>query len=157
NYLMRLRWFGGKGRGLEHIRIKSHARIPAAENSIVILLLEVSYKEGLPDMFQLPVAFGKGEIAVKLKERCPQSVISLLNVNGEEGTLYDAIYGIDYQQAIIEYMARNERIALPAGELVFSGSDVLKQHLSQQEKIRPKVISAEQSNTSITYDNAFYL
>lgn len=157
NYIMRLRWFGGKGRGLEHIRIKSHARIPTEDSSIIIFLLEVSYRDGLPDLFQLPVAFGKGEIAVKLKERCPQSVISLLKVNGEEGTLYDAIYGIDFQQVIIENMARSERIGLPVGELVFSGSDALKAHMSQQEKIRPRVISAEQSNTSITYDNAFYL
>jgi maltose alpha-D-glucosyltransferase/alpha-amylase len=157
NYIMRLRWFGGKARVMENIHVVSHAVIPLEENSIIILLLEVSYRDGLPDMYQLPIAFGKGEVGSKLKESCAQSVISLLNVDGEDGILYDAIYGLDYQQAIIEHMANNHHVELPNGELVFTGNEELKQHVAEQEKIRPKVLSAEQSNTSITYDNAYFL
>ncbi|MDB5110855.1 MAG: trehalose synthase [Mucilaginibacter sp.] len=157
NYLMRLRWFGGKGRGLENIRIVDHAIIPLDENSVIILLLEVSYRDGLPDMYQLPVAFGKGQFSFKLQDTCPQSIISLLKVNGEEGVLYDALYGYEYQQAIIQNMANHHVIGLHNGELVFSGNRSLKKHMLQQEKMRPKILSAEQSNTSITYDNAYYL
>jgi maltose alpha-D-glucosyltransferase/alpha-amylase len=156
-YLMHLRWFGGKGRGLENIRIVDNAVIPLAENSVIILLLEVSYRDGLPDMYQLPVAYGRGQFSFKLQDNCPQSVIALLKVNGEEGVLYDAIYGMEMQQAIIQHMAEHHTIGLKDGELIFSGSRALKKHVQAQVKIRPKVLSAEQSNTSITYDNAWYL
>src|SRR5690606_685357 len=60
-YLARLRWFGGKSRGLENIRVVDYANVPLDENSAYILLTEVSYRDGLPDLYQLPVAFAKGE------------------------------------------------------------------------------------------------
>jgi maltose alpha-D-glucosyltransferase/alpha-amylase len=156
-YIMRLRWFGGKGRGMERVRIINSAILPVGENSIIILLLEVTYRDGLPDQYQLPVAFGKGQFGFKLQDNCPQAVITLLKVNGEEGVLYDAIYGMDFQRAIIEHMANHSHAALTHGELVFSGNRSLKKHVAENEKVRPKVLSAEQSNTSITYDNAYYL
>ena len=157
NYLMHLRWFGGKGRGLENISIVDTAALPAGENNIFILLLEVSYRDGLPDMYQLPVAWGKGQFGFKLQDNCPQSVVCLLNINGEDGVLYDAIYGFDMQEAIIQHMAAHQTVSQRHGDLVFSGTRALKKHMLSQVRVKPKVMSAEQSNTSITYDNAWYL
>ena len=157
SYMMKMRWFGGKARGVERIEIKDHAVIPLQENSAVIFLIEVSYQNGLPDTYQLPVAFGRGEFSYRVKETCPQSVISGIRVAGEEGVLYDAIYGLDLQLAIINNMAHNHRLNLRSSELEFSGSRELKKHVLEHEKIKPRVLSAEQSNTSITYDNCFFL
>jgi maltose alpha-D-glucosyltransferase/alpha-amylase len=157
NYMMRLRWFGGKGRGMETVKVVDHALIPMEENAAIILLLEVTYRDGLPDMYQLPVACGLGQFSYKLQDNCPQSVISLLKINGEDALLYDAIYGIDFQQAIINNMARNHEISQDNSELHFSSNRQLKRHVVTNPKPKPRVISAEQSNTSITYDNTFYL
>jgi maltose alpha-D-glucosyltransferase/alpha-amylase len=156
-YMMQLRWFGGKGRGVENMRIVNNAVIPLKENSTIILLIEVTYRDGLPDMYQLSIAFGKGEIGRKLQDAYPQAIIAQLKVSGEEGVLYDAIYGLDFQEAIINNMANHSRVGLANGELVFSGSRTLKKHLAEQEKLRPKVLAAEQSNSSITYDNSYFL
>jgi maltose alpha-D-glucosyltransferase/alpha-amylase len=157
NYLMHLRWFGGKGRGMENIRIIDSAQLPAGEDNIFILLLEVSYRDGLPDMYQLPVAWASGQFSYKLQDNCPQSVVCLLNVNGEQGILYDAIYGYNMQEAIIQHMANHDTVASRHGELAFSGNRSLKKHMLANVNVKPKVMSAEQSNTSITYDNAWYL
>jgi maltose alpha-D-glucosyltransferase/alpha-amylase len=157
NYMTRLRWFGGKGRGMETVRIIDNAMIPMDDNPAFILLLEVTYRDGLPDMYQLPVACGLGQFSYKLQDNCPQSIIALMNVNGEEAVLYDAIYGIDLQQAIIKNMAQHQDISQGNSELHFSGNKQLKKHLQENPKTKPRVISAEQSNTSITYDNTFYL
>ena len=157
NYLMHLRWFGGKGRGMENIRIIDSAQLPAGEDNIFILLLEVSYRDGLPDMYQLPVAWASGQFSFKLQDNCPQSVVCLLNINGEQGILYDAIYGYNMQEAIIKHMANHDTIGSRHGELAFSGNRSLKKHMLANVNVKPKVMSAEQSNTSITYDNAWYL
>jgi maltose alpha-D-glucosyltransferase/alpha-amylase len=157
NYMTRLRWFGGKARGMETVRIVDHAVIPFEENSAFILLMEVSYRDGLPDLYQLPVAFGKDALASKLRENCPQSVIANLNVNGEDGILYDAIYGYDLQQAIITNMANNHAVPQAQGKLEFSGNEELKLHVQANPETKPKMLSAEQSNTSITYDGTYYL
>jgi maltose alpha-D-glucosyltransferase/alpha-amylase len=157
NYLMHLRWFGGKGRGMENIQIIDSAQLPAGEDNIFILLLEVSYRDGLPDMYQLPVAWASGQFSFKLQDNCPQSVVCLLNINGEQGILYDAIYGYNMQEAIIQHMANHDTVASRHGELAFSGNRSLKKHMLANVNVKPKVMSAEQSNTSITYDNAWYL
>jgi maltose alpha-D-glucosyltransferase/alpha-amylase len=157
NYMMRLRWFGGKGRGMESVKIIDHAQIPTAGSQVYLLLLEVSYRDGLPDMYQLPVAFGDGDFATKTKDACPQAIIALLNIDGQEGVLYDAIYGFEMQQAILGLFAHSKTVAQENSELIFTGNKQLKQHVLANPKTKPKVLSAEQSNTSITYDNSFYL
>jgi maltose alpha-D-glucosyltransferase/alpha-amylase len=157
NYMMHLRWFGGKGRGMETLKIIDHAVLPMEPNNAYILLMEVSYRDGMPDLYQLPVAFGKGQFSYKIQDNCPQSVIALLDLNGEEGVLYDAIYGLELQQLILTQMAHHHTISQGRSELHFAGNKRLKKHVLENPRTKPRVISAEQSNTSITYDNTFYL
>jgi maltose alpha-D-glucosyltransferase / alpha-amylase len=158
NYLMRMRWFGGKGRGIEHIRVVTYASVPVNETTNVkFLLIEVSYQSGLPETYQLPVAFGKDHFAYKVKEYCPQAVLAKLKVGHEEGVLYDAIYGLDLQEAIIKNMAGKNTISLHDSEMRFIGNARLQKYMQETEKVKPRVISAEQSNTSIVYDNQFFL
>jgi maltose alpha-D-glucosyltransferase/alpha-amylase len=157
SYLMRMRWFGGKGRVIESIRIINHVSMPANDTHIVFMMTEVTYQSGLPEIYQLPVAFGRDQFAFKVKEYCPQAVLSRLKVGVEEGVLYDAIYGLDLQDAIIHHMAENKTIAVASSELKFKGNDKVQKHVLAHEKIKPKVLSAEQSNTSIIYDNCFFL
>lgn len=158
DYLMKVRWFGGKGKGIENIRIINHFIFPI-ENSlpIFILLLEINYQDGLPEWYQLPVAYGKDPYANQVKESCPQSVISRIKIgNEEEGVLYDAIYGIELQEAIINGLANQQVLSSKNNELHFSGNKALKKHIRETEKIKPKVLSGEQSNTSITYDGKYF-
>ncbi len=157
SYLLRMRWFGGKGRSIESIHIVKHARIPLKEDDAVIFLIEVHYNSGLPEMYQLPVAFGKGEFASKIMENCPQAVICRLNIKEEEGILYDAIYGEEFQQGVLRKMSLNQSIALKNSEIEFYGSKALKKHLQTHDKVTPKMIEGEQSNSSVIYDNRFFL
>jgi maltose alpha-D-glucosyltransferase/alpha-amylase len=157
SYLMRMRWFGGKSQGIENIRIINHVPLPANGTTIVFLLIEVSYQSGLPETYQLPVGFGKDHLAFKISEYCPMAVLAKLKVGHEEGVLYDAIYGIDLQDAIIHNLAEGKNITLGNSELRFAGNETVRQYVRDHEKIRPRVVSAEQSNTSIIFDNAFFL
>ncbi|RYE27731.1 MAG: alpha-amylase, partial [Sphingobacteriaceae bacterium] len=155
NYLLQMPWFDGKSKRIENVKITDCAEVPAMENSIFYFLLEVAYQDGFPDKFQLPVAFGKQPFAFKTQETCPNAVISKLIVNGEEGILYDAIYGLDLQMAILELASSHHTIHLKNSELVFEGSKSLKNHLKEHDKIKPRVLSASQVNTLIIYDNVF--
>lgn len=156
-YLCKMRWFGGKGRIIENIRVVNHAEISLPSDSSIILVIEVRYESGLPEIYQLPVAFTTDLLAQKLKDSCPQSVIARLNVGGQEGVLYDALYGIELQEALLLNIANGIRIPQRNSELHFHGTEALASHVAQQERIRPKVMSAEQSNTSLTYDGKFFL
>jgi len=158
DYMMKMRWFGGKGKGVTGIKILTHASIPLGTNPpAYILLIEVSYHDGLPEMYQLPVAYGKEPFAYRVRENCPQAVISRIQVgNEEEGVLFDAIYGLELQQALIENMAHSHTVPAHQSEIHFTGTKTLKHHIKENPKVKPKVLSGEQSNTSITYDGKFF-
>jgi maltose alpha-D-glucosyltransferase/alpha-amylase len=155
-YVMKLRWFGGKGRIIENFRIINHATLPLPENNIYFLLMEVQYQSGLPEIYQLPVAFGLPPFAFKVKDSCPQAVIARLKVGEVEGVLYDAIYGLELQQALITHIAENQIVQLD-NTIIFNGNEILRNYISSNKNPKPKVLGGEQSNTSITYDNKFFL
>jgi maltose alpha-D-glucosyltransferase / alpha-amylase len=157
NYFTGMRWFGGKGKGIENIKILNQVTIPLKVLSSVILLVEVRYVSGLPETYQLPIAFGTGPFAQKLTDGCPQAVIARLVVGESEGILYDGIYGIDLQEELIYKMGRRDTLQLPASEIIFFGNDNLEKFTADNSKIKPRVLSGEQSNTSIIYDNKFFL
>ena len=157
-YMKRMRWFGGKSRIVENIRIADHATVPMGEKSARFLLLEVTYESGLPETYQLPVAFGKDAFATKIKENCAQAIIAQMKIGEEEGILYDAVYGLELQEIILNNIAHPDKpIRLKNSEIRFYGNDVVKQYVEEHEKIKPRILSAEQSNTSIIYDNRFFL
>ncbi|MEX1238733.1 MAG: maltose alpha-D-glucosyltransferase, partial [Cyclobacteriaceae bacterium] len=156
-YMMQLRWFGGKGRVIENMQVIQHAVIDLGEYSAVIFLIEVTYQSGLPDVYQLPVSFAPLSIGLKLQESSPKAVISKMKINGVDGLLYDALYGAPLQEAMIHFMCKGHRIKLKNSQLIFSANERLVIPPGEQEKLRPKVLSGEQSNTSIIYGNRFFL
>jgi maltose alpha-D-glucosyltransferase/alpha-amylase len=156
-YFIQLRWFGGKGRIIESFEIINHAVIPLTDYSAIFFLIEVTYQSGLPEIYQLPVSFAQGTFALRLQDSCPKSIISKMTINGVDGVLYDALFGAPLQEALITMMVNNHRIALAQGQLIFSGSDLLQQHITENESIKPRVLSGEQSNTSLTFGNRFFL
>jgi len=156
-YISRLRWFGGKGRVVENISITQYAVIPMAQSFAAILLINVTYQSGSAETYQLPVACATGELSAKLRMSCQQSVIAFLNNIEPNAILYDAIYGIDYQKALVTHLASNQLISMRGSVIQFAGNHLLENYVHQQETIKPRVVSAEQSNTSIIYDNRFFL
>ena len=158
DYLMKMRWFGGKGRSIQNLNIINHAELPLKNSPCVLLLIEVSYESGMPEIYQLPVTFGGGQVAEKTIESCPQSVICRFKVDKEEeGILYDALYGRALQQFIFERMAARQNIALKDSEISFYGEKQLKKYLKEHDEVKSKVLAAEQSNTSIIYDSSYFL
>jgi maltose alpha-D-glucosyltransferase/alpha-amylase len=90
-------------------------------------------------------------------EGCPNSVIARAKTNGEDGVLYDAIYGLELQDFILHQMTDKLNVDFAQGELAFYGNDKLKKYVQSIEKVKPRVLGGEQSNTSIIYDNRFFL
>lgn len=152
-YLSKLRWFGGKGRVIENMAVSHHDTIALPESPITFLLIEVTYQSGLPETYFLPVAFGKGIFSFKLKDNCPKSVIAQLRVGDEEGVLYDAIYGLPLQEFFLQKLGASQPVAMSNHQLIFRGDP----DLSEPDKLKPKILSGEQSNTSLTYGNRYFL
>lgn len=156
-YLMKVRWFGGKSRIVHGIKIIDNAPVPMKERNAYLLLIEVTYQSGLPEIYQLPITFATGAAAGKLSESCPRSIIANAIVEKEEGFIYDALFSYEYQLLLFSMMATHHDIPVRNSEVQFTGASSLKKYLKEHDKIRSKILSAEQSNTSITFDNQYFL
>ncbi|GAA4469638.1 maltose alpha-D-glucosyltransferase [Nemorincola caseinilytica] len=157
-YMANMRWFGGKARTIQAIQVMDHVSIPVhGDDDVLLLLIEVSYTSGLPDIYQLPVAFAWGRNATAIKEGSPQAVICQVRTETKNGILYDAIYSNKYRNALFAYMSKDVVHNIDTGEeLYFMGSKGLRQHARNRRTISSKVLSAEQSNSSVIYDKAYF-
>ncbi|MBJ6118622.1 maltose alpha-D-glucosyltransferase [Pontibacter sp. BT310] len=156
-YILNRRWFGGKARTVQRMQIIESIPLQVGNSGAAILLIEVNYNEGLPELYQLPIAFMPKEQEQDLITSQPASVIARVVQNGQEGILYDALYWEDFRQLLLQLMARRRRVrAGDEAELVGHSHNQVGQVL-RDTILTSKILSAEQSNTSIIYDNQFFL
>lgn len=156
-YLKGRRWFGGKGRTMESLRVVRHAVMPVESQTVYFIFMEVNYLEGLPEYYQLPLAFADDTLSVKLLEKCPQSIITKIFIDGSAGVVYDAIYGAPLQYAMLDHMSANGIIPQPNKDvIVFTGKDFMQGFIDQHEALKPRILSAEQSNTSVIYGASLF-
>lgn len=156
-YLVKSTWFNGKMEEIHHVSISNHAVILLEENSAVILLIEVNYNSGLPETYQLSIAFAKDQIAGKLTTHCPESLIAKMTVAGEEGFLCDALYMLSFQQALIRMLAAGAQVQTGDGGLRFYANNSLQQFVTDQQEIKPRVHPNEVFNSAITYNKCYLL
>jgi maltose alpha-D-glucosyltransferase/alpha-amylase len=182
SYLKQQRWFGGKARTIRRLKIED--KIPDNEKAATsfFLLIKVKYSEGSPDTYVLFLSFASyGEIgrpaeeftaegpAVQLDEDWlkinvekilgdhSQAVVSRLFVDGNEGFLFDSLYSREWRDRLLERINRRKRMRGEGGTIISYRGKVFRRILG--DKVLPldsSVLKAEQSNTSILYDNAFF-
>lgn len=158
DYIKTCRWFGGKARTVQKIQILENVSILGNAAIANLLLLEVNYTEGLPDMYLLPLSFASKEKAQKITEEFPQGVIARLRTSDGDGILYDSVYDEEFRKSLLSLIARRKRIKGKRGELlVYPGKRFRSLLADKGLSLASEVLKAEQSNTSILYENIFYL
>jgi len=154
DYVRGCRWFRSKGRIIRNINVIEAARI----DQVQFLFLELNYNEGMPETYFLPLCYLPREKAVLIEQQFPQSVIVYLKAGEEEGTLFDGVYCEDFQRLALDLIAKKRRFKGESGEFSAYPGRLFRGLLAG--KPQPLSISmqkAEQSNTSIIYDEAFIL
>ncbi len=146
-YLKRCRWFGGKGRPIQSVKMAE--TIPVSE-SASITLLQVNYREGEPETYMLPLAYGTGEMTKTLP---PQAVVAMIQGEQEEGVLFDAIFDRDFCAAMLKAMGRRRSFTGTSGTLSAQSNSVFRKLGLGSRIPELKVVGAEQSNTSVFYEN----
>ena len=182
NYLMSCRWFGGKARVIREIKVVD--RFPVVEDSNVshLLFLEVRYAEGPQELYLLPLSFAltkKAEesleeliveglrvkldyewLTIKSKlvmEESPQSIMARFYTKDGEGILYDGAYDSKFRETLFTAIARRKRVRGKRGEMIGHPGRMFRKLLGQREiPLNSQMLKAEQTNTSILYEDRFY-
>ncbi|HVY75140.1 MAG TPA: maltose alpha-D-glucosyltransferase [Puia sp.] len=156
-YLPRSKWFNALHKAFFSVRIGKQELVKLGPHQILILFLDTVYQSGLPEIYHLPVCFVPEEEAVKLKSTYPDAFICRLQCGGNRGFLCDALFIESVQQNLFLYMMSQQSVALRMGKMDFYGDRRLREHRGESNEVKSRLHTSDELNTSITYDNRFFL
>lgn len=156
-YLKQSKWFTGRSKPVYSIEIINQVNIPSSPEAM-LLLIEVTYESGLPEMYQLMVTFVQNAVAKKLGNSFPHSIIAHMQIGGLEGILCDAVYVTTFQQWLFQNLVNNETLTIQeSNQLKFYNNGPLGTYAAQHDDIKPKIYEGNRYQIAITYDNSFFL
>ncbi len=169
-WLPRQRWFGAKSRGIHKARVLDWAELPIATDESnagnghsALFFIQVEYADGPNDLYQLPLALSTGNAADELIAAYPQSVVTTLASSKGPAVLHDASVREDLHAALLDLIATDARLTLTSlekpekeGSLEARASSAFPLD-TLHDQLPSRVGSAEQSNTSILYDDRYIL
>ncbi len=173
-FLMRSRWFGGKGAVIRKVSLVEIIPLPKnADGEISYLLfLEVTYTERPQDLYLLPVSFTlaknpDGSVDESLRDclrtasvssdGSSENILARLSVGDREGILFDGTCDGRFREVLLSVIARRRRLKGERGEIVSRRGEAFRHLLGGKTlPLTSQRVKAEQSNTSILYEDRFY-
>jgi maltose alpha-D-glucosyltransferase/alpha-amylase len=153
------RWFGGKARIIRAVEIME--AIPISR--FYLTLVRVSYDEGAPQTYVIPLSFAGGQRAEGLDRETPEAVLARVR----EGVVYDASWDREFALALLEAIREGRRFKGASGEIVTwpARAADLASAISTApgttdaglSDFEPSIMKVEQSNTSVAYGRRFIL
>ncbi len=155
-YLNARRWFGGKARSKQQIRVAQHIPVGGAQGP-QICLIEVTYKAGSSETYMLPLAYAADGEQEELADN-PGAIVCTLTTDRSSGVVYDAVYNPDFRANLLSLIARRKKSSVGKGQLIsHTGDRVSPKKLLEAADGGSQVVKVEQSNTSILYGNELFL
>jgi maltose alpha-D-glucosyltransferase/alpha-amylase len=159
-YVRNRRWFAGKARKLKSAQISDLVPVPGAVGGAYLAAVVISYAEGDPDTYQLPLAYANAAEAPHIIERWPHSAITWVRLPGEEGRglIYDALGPPAFAEAVLGAIARRRRATGSRGTLVGSTTHAfVRVRGPETVRLEAALSVAEQSNNSVVFGERLIL
>jgi trehalose synthase-fused probable maltokinase len=155
------RWFAGKARAIESVRIVESLPIPCRSSAVTLLFILVEYRDGTPETYAFPVTAALGEQAAQIQKDMPGTIVTTLKVRTKEceqtGVLYDALWNPDFSRTLLSAIGQGSRFTGETGTLIASSTQAYGKLISGGAALEPAVMKAEQSNTSVAYGDRVLL
>ena len=156
SYLPNRRWFGGKARTIAATQIDETVPVPYSSRTALLCFLTVTYLQGDPERYLLPLAASFSDAVPALLKDHPGAAIARVKGPHGEGLLHEALIDTDFCESLFGLIRSRRRLRGEAGELSgFAGESV--RVISPDEGLAPSAVNAEQSNSSVTFGKKFIL
>ena len=149
------RWFGGKAKTIRSAQIVELITIPYRDDQATMVWLQVEYTEGDRETYVLLLGYAQGQ-SKDLQTQMPASVVAQVRSGEETGMLFEATADRHFLLFPLEAIANSRRFSGKEGQLVASQTELFAT-LSDGTALEPRLIKAEQSNTSIIYGDRLIL
>jgi maltose alpha-D-glucosyltransferase/alpha-amylase len=159
SFLKRQRWFGGRTRELSRVAITDVARCPG--DDAVLTLLRAEYRDGGSEAYLLPLARVRGVEASTILTQAPAAVLARVSEpRGEPGAilLCDGVWAPPLRRALLDLVVGAGTLETRGGRLVGRpGAHLAEMVGDGPDTLADRLVSAEQSNTSIRYGDRLML
>jgi len=153
-YLPQQRWFGAKSKTIRDIGVEDWIQL--TDVHAVIVFLRLTYADDTGDLYQLPLAISSGEQADAVRASAPASILANLSTGGRAVVLHDATARENMRQALLTMIDTNGSVEGERSILTGARSSAFDA-IRGGDPLPARTGSAEQSNTSIIYDNRLIL
>lgn len=157
NYLRAMRWFGGKSKKIVSCEVSRFPVIEVNNIKSYLLTIDLRYTDGLPETYFLPVIFiTNPERMIHFIKNETRSVLCYLKTPTKEGIIIDALFSEYFRNELFWLIKNNHTMRVSGGTLKFEAGKILAELDIDKEEIVSEVLKAEQSNTSVIYNNQFF-
>ena len=157
NYIQARRWFASKARTLRNMKVVEQLAISSDANAGRLWFLEVSYLDGPTETYALPVKIVSGDAARAVSQITPQAIIARF-AGTEETILFDAIFDGKFRSQLFEVIVQRHLMKARAGDLMGIAGKTLEAPMAIGViSDKSQVLGGEQSNSSMLFDNKFFL
>jgi len=158
-FLQRQRWYAGKARALDSVRIIDSAQPEGFPATSLLALCEAHYREGEPDLYFLPLGLAHGPEAEQLVREAPGRIITRLDgPDGGGALLYDGLSDPAACRALLMAIEDGRSIPTRAG-IVLALRTTAYSRAPAPAGVPLEVIrgTAEQSNSAVLFDQRLFL
>jgi maltose alpha-D-glucosyltransferase/alpha-amylase len=127
DWLPRKRWFGAKTHKIESVRVRNWVQLAgdakmvrsstngASEPATIpttLFFFEVTYFDGSPDVYQIPLAISAGVVLDEIVAHQPESIIARLKTSAGPAILHDATVSEEFQHELLSLIARDATLPI---------------------------------------------
>ncbi|MEZ6113606.1 MAG: putative maltokinase [Pirellulaceae bacterium] len=162
SFLTRHRWYGGKARTIQDVQLIDSFLVPNSpkQEPMYLLLIQVQYTDGEPDVYQTPVVFADATRTANILGDHPHAGIATVHRTdtGDRRTLCDATWEREFWQPVMQLLTRRRGLQGERGGVTTFQTKVFKSLVdTETSQITPTIHGGQQSNTSIVFGDRVIL
>lgn len=157
-YITGCRWFGGKSREIQSIKIVENISLKEDAYVSQLLLLAVWHTTRTCDYYLLPVSFTSGDKAESIIMENPYAILTHLKCETAEGIIYDSVHDEEFRKILLTMIIKKQRIAGLQGKIAaYPGKAFKKYKHDELFSEKSQVLKADQTNTAFLYGKTLFL
>ena len=149
-YLQTCRWFGSKSAAIR--RFDAELIIPLIHGDLLyyLTILEVIFESAHSENYLLVLTASNDESIPD------QARIAKLSIGKSQTYLVDGLYDVKFREYLFYNIVNTSSVPHEDGQLTFRKGQML-QNVTADDLVSSKALNAEQSNTTIVFNDTYYL
>jgi len=155
-YLVHLKWFRGDVRKLRNVNIIDVIPVSDKKLTPFLFLVQLDIIDSTNDIYLMPLTIALNTKASEVASKYPQAVISSIQLNGEEGIIYDGAADRSLNEALFDLIRRRAKLKGLHGSVEGKSGNKFRKALQENRSLLPKMVASKHTNSAIVYGDQFF-